>query len=359
MPRSFDLRTLRPLPAFALLAILIGGPATHHPAQAHPQAPGGEILAGDFFPAPKLRDFGSPDGREVDLSKVVGTKPVVLVYWVAGHERSESVLVQVQGVVEKLGADKVALFGLAVERPGRDAVAIRERIKAAGIRVPVLDDENYVLGRKLGVQSVPNIVILDQSGRLRLANGASLAQTLEYKLDLAGAIQRVAETGRLGTYGYLDRYFPVKELVGRAAPDFTAETLIGAEPRSWSSQLFARDKLNVLIFWSVDCSHCRRSLPEINAWLKQNQNEPLNVVSAAYVTDAATATKTKEFCETNDFVFPTLKDADRRIADRFQVTTTPTIVIVGPDGTVDSVLLSDMTDFGKAITDRKRALLKT
>lgn len=340
-----------------LLAFLLGSAASP-PARAHGRPPAGEILAGDFFPATKLRELNTADGRETDLSKVIGTKPVVFVYWIAGNERSEQILLQVQDLVEQIGSGRIALYGLAVERPGRDAAAIRERIRAAGIRVPVLEDEGYVLGRKLGVQSVPNVVIIDASGRLRLANGASLSQTLEYKLDLAGGIRRVAETGRLGTYGYLDRYFPVTELVGQAAPDFTAKTLIGEEQRRWSANLFARDKLNVLIFWSVDCPHCRRSLPEINQWLKQNPNEPLNVVSAAYVADSATATKTKEFCELNDFVFTTLKDDDRHIADRFQVTTTPTIVIVGPDGTIDSVLLSDLSDFGKAITDRKRALLE-
>ena len=57
--------------------------------------------------------------------------------------------------------------------------------------------------------------------------------------------------------------------------------------------MIKEDHVNVLIFWSVNCQHCRRELPLINAWLKQNQ-DGLNVISAAGVPDAVTKTRTDE-----------------------------------------------------------------
>ena len=122
--------------------------------------------------------------------------------------------------------------------------------------------------------------------------------------------------------------------------------------------LLDEDKLNVLIFWSVDCPHCRESLPAINEWLKQNP-EGVNVVSCVSIADSAAMAKTREFCKLNDFRFPTLVDDDMSIGDLYGVTTTPTIVIMGPDGVVDSSIVSGNLDFGARIEKKKRELLNS
>ncbi len=116
------------------------------------------------------------------------------------------------------------------------------------------------------------------------------------------------------------------------------------------------DQVNVLIFWSVDCPHCRRSLPEINAWLKTKPGG-VNVVTAAQVASDATRVKTKEFCDLNGFVFPTLVDQDLHASALYQVTSTPTILIIRPDGVIDSAVLDSHTDLAKTIEEKKKALL--
>lgn len=321
-------------------------------------APAGPVFAGDPFPAAVLKNLNPSAGQQptVDLAQVLGKKAVVFCYWIAGNSRSEEVLLQLQALAAELGPERLAVYGMVMRRPGREEDAIRERMQALNVRVPVLDDEGFKIGSRLRVQSVPNITLIDREGHLRLANGATLTQTLEYRMDLRGAIRRAAETGKVGTYGYLDRYYPVKELVGKRCPDFKAP-LLSSRTEQNSSTLFDGQKLNVLIFWSVDCPHCRQLLPEINTWLKQNPSG-VNVISAAMVTNPAIKTKTQEFCNLNGFVFPTLEDDGKRISDQFLVTTTPTILIIRPDRIVDSVLLSDLTDFGKAIEEKKRLLLR-
>ncbi len=42
----------------------------------------------------------------------------------------------------------------------------------------------------------------------------------------------------------------------------------------------------------------------------------------------------------------------------YQVVSTPTIVVIRPDGIVDSVLLSSETDLGAALEVKKREILK-
>ena len=202
---------------------------------------------------------------------------------------------------------------------------------------------------------VKRINIVDSAGKLRLANGASLLQVIGYEQTVGTAIERVAKQGDVGSYGYLERYYPVNELVGKECPDFKAPLLSSSIEQRWS-RMIKEDHVNVLIFWSVNCQHCRRELPLINAWLRQNQ-EGFNVISAAGVPDDVTRTRTKEFCDINKFVFPTLVDRDLKISNLYQVTSTPTILFIGPDGVVDSVMLSTADDFGAIANQKKKELL--
>jgi thiol-disulfide isomerase/thioredoxin len=315
------------------------------------------VRPGDLFPPGSYANLNAAEGAptSIDLVSVLGRKPVVFCYWIPTNSRSEALVREIDRLGAELGPERIAVFGVAVPRPTLGEDVIRERAAALGLRLPVLQDTGFVLGQRLQVSSVPNVSILDREGRLRLANGASLRQVLGYDLDLEKAIRRTAATGTLLSVGYLDRYFPVHELTGEKAPDFRAPLLEDSVEQRWHS-LLDDEKINVLIFWSVDCPHCRQSLPEINTWLAEHP-DGVNVVSCASVTSASGKTQTAEFCKLNGFSFPTLVDEGSRIGDLYRVTSTPTIVIMGPDGVIDSALTSGHIDFGKTIEEKKRKLL--
>jgi thiol-disulfide isomerase/thioredoxin len=328
-----------------------------------PLAPGlAPVAAVDFgtvFPAAKFTNLNEAPGQppSVDLATYLGKKPIVFVYWMAGNPRSEKILVDTQAAVDKAGADKVAFLTVAAPPFGSTDVApIKARAAALKLKSPVLNDEGFRVLQQLHVQAVPNITILDGEGKLRLSNGGSLTQSLEYKLDVEGAIRRVATTGKMGTYGALSTYYPVTELVGKKCPDFDAPLINDAAGRRFSSML-SSDKVNVLIFWSVDCPHCKASLPKLNEWLKGHP-EGMNVISAARITDDATKTRTAEYCRISGFDFPTFVDKDMQIGATYQVISTPTVVVIRPDGVVDSVLLSGETDLGAALDAKRREILK-
>jgi peroxiredoxin len=296
------------------------------------------------------------DGPErIDLAEAIGTRPVVLFYWIAGHPRADAIFQELQAFAKSPEANGLALYGVAFQRSESDTAVIKRRLGELKIDIPVLDDEGFRLGQQLNVQSVPNISIIDKAGLLRMTNGASLVQVLGYNETVKSAIVKVARTGNLVAHGYLPRYYPVKELIGKACPDFKAPLLTTSVEQRWSS-LLDQDKLNVLIFWSVDCPHCRKTLPEINAWLKSNP-QGVNVVSAATVSNDSIRSRTRQYCELNQFVFPTLVDKDSRISQLFQITSTPTIVLIGPNGVIDSVITSGTQDFGRKVEDSKRRLL--
>jgi hypothetical protein len=43
----------------------------------------------------------------------------------------------------------------------------------------------------------------------------------------------------------------------------------------------------------------------------------------------------------------------------FNVTSTPTILIIGPDGIIEKVLLSSAQDFSRAMQEKQRELFKS
>ncbi len=334
-----------------LVAFLALAPASAQGQQAGP------VLPGEPFPASQFTNFNTQAGgpETIDLAASLGQRAIIFVYWVAGHDRADKTLTQVQEIASNLTADSAVVYGVAIERPGRGKAQIIKRLGELGIKFPVLDDSDFVLGQQLRVQTVPNISIVDKGGKLRMANGASLLQVIGYEQTVRSAIERAVKGGDVGTYGYLERYYPVNELVGKECPDFKAPLLSNSVEQRLSGMI-KKDHVNVLIFWSVNCQHCRRELPLINAWLRKNQ-EGLNVISAAGISDDVTKTRTKEFCDINKFVFPTLVDRDLKISQLYQVTSTPTILFISPDGVVDSVVLSTSDDFGTIATRKKKELL--
>jgi thiol-disulfide isomerase/thioredoxin len=270
----------------------------------------------------------------------------------------------VQQLADEAGPMNLVVYGVVVPPMGMKPANVadwlktaKERIAALKIHVPVLQDDGFKIGRLLGVRTVPNVSALDKEGRLRLSNAGSLKQELEYKMDVAGALRRLASTGLLGTYGSLPTYYPAVEMVGKKCPQFEAPLLGSGTPRDTAS-LLAPDKVNVLIFWADDCPHCRKSLPQINAYIKAHP-EGINVVTAAKILNDAAQTQTEEFCKAEGFIFPTLIDKDLRLGSLFNVTSTPTIFVIRPDGVIDSVMFSGEADYSIAFEAAKKKLLKS
>ena len=348
-------RHLRPVVLFLCALLMVGGGVLAQQAQAQRIQPAAMERT---FPTHAYKNLNTAAGgaASIDLAAYVGKNPLLLYYWIPGHTRSDAVLQQLQAVLADVGSEsKLKLLVVTLPKPGLEPALIAQRSKEQGLKVPVLDDSEFRIGKQLQVQSVPNLTLIDAQGMLRLANGASLKQVIGYKLTVESAVRRLAETGKLGTYGYLDRYFPVEELVGQRAPDFKAPLISTKVEQSWSSMI-QKEKVNLLVFWSVDCPHCRKTLPEINAWFK-DEGEGFNVVSCAFVANETVQTKTREYCALNGLAFPTLVDRDQKVGELYSVTSTPTILVVRGDGVVDSVLLNTDGNFSSKMREIRKRLM--
>ncbi|HEX6850794.1 MAG TPA: TlpA family protein disulfide reductase [Candidatus Polarisedimenticolaceae bacterium] len=330
-------------------------------APAAPPAPSsvakvGPAVPGAPFPAWTYTNLNPAAGpAKVDLATVLGKQPVMLVYWIAGNLRSEQVLREAEALGKAAGP-RLAVFSIASPPMGSsDVNPIRQRLSEMKIQIPCLNDEGFRLAQQLAVKSVPSISLVDASGVLRLVGAGSPKQSVEYKLTVADAIKRLGQTGQLGTYGELPRYEPVVELFGTKPPAFDLPAAEDGIPRS-SKSLLASDKINVFVFWAIDCPHCTQFMPKLNAWVKDHR-DGVNVVSLARVMNDTLKTRTQEFVRLNGFVFPTLIDKDFAVAQQYNVIATPTILILRPDGTADSIMPASETDFDKFFAAKKKALL--
>jgi len=342
------------IPLLALgLALAVSTSSAQGPAVARGIEPAN---FGQPFPSGTFGNLNAQAGGapKIDLGQDLGKRPVLLFYWIAGNPRADEMFKATEALVGELGVDKVALYGVALPQPGRGADVISAKLAELKVGVPVIDDQGFVIGQRLRVQTVPSVAIIDAGGKLRLSNGAWLSQEIEYKMTLETAIRRVATKGSLGNYGFLSPYYAVMEMIGRDSPDFEARLLSEDKVMRWHEML-DRDKLNALVFWSIDCSHCRRELPKINNWLKAHPGE-LNVVSVAKVPNDAVKTKTLEFCTSNELIFPTVADADNEVVQLYLISSTPTTLLIRPDGVIDAVLHSTTQNFGKAVEKSMAAM---
>jgi hypothetical protein len=205
----------RILTAVVLGAVLIVGLVTAAtPPEGGGKKPGvariAPVMFGEPFPAYTYTNLNTKAGgaAQIDLAGILGKKPVVFYYFIPKNQRAEKVFVDLQALVAGLGPDKVSLIGVAVPRSGLGEDVIQARAASLQIRVPILRDDQFRIGQLLNVRRVPHIALLDQAGNLRLTNGGSLLQALEYKMTLGDGIRRLAESGKLGSYGALKYYSP-------------------------------------------------------------------------------------------------------------------------------------------------------
>ena len=138
-------------------------------SQQAPRAKLSRAEFGEVFPAESFENFNADAGGAgtIDLTRVIGKRPVVLFYWIAGNPVADEAFAKLQALADEIGPSNLALYGVAVERPGLSRDRIQERIRALKIHVPVLNDEGFKIGQRLQVRHVPSISILDAEGKLR------------------------------------------------------------------------------------------------------------------------------------------------------------------------------------------------
>ncbi len=140
----------------AALLFLSGGTAFAGPPREVLRFPG---AMGDERPADfTLRGL---DGQPVSLSRFLGKKPVLLVFWATWCPECKAASPKINALHDGLPGEKMQILAIDY-RETREAVAAA--VKSRGIRYTVLLDEGGQVARAFGVVGIPTYVLIGRNG---------------------------------------------------------------------------------------------------------------------------------------------------------------------------------------------------
>lgn len=119
------------------------------------------LHVGDSWPANlRLTDL---QGRSWNAQGWRGKVTVVGV-WASWCEPCSSTLAQLNQLYRQSDRASVAVFGISIDADEGDA---RAYLKAHPVAFPVVHDGTHALVKRIGVQRVPSVFVIDQQGKLR------------------------------------------------------------------------------------------------------------------------------------------------------------------------------------------------
>lgn len=140
---------------------------------------------------------------------------------------------------------------------------------------------------------------------------------------LGGAACAPKSGASVGAAALPDTPHPLR---GAPAPDFSL-TARGGAPASPSAYA---GKVVLLDFWATWCQPCRASFPEYQSLLA-SYGERVIVVG---VSEDDEQDGIEHFAEETGALFPLAWDADKSVAQRYQISTMPTLFIIDGSGLV-------------------------
>ncbi|MGN6030103.1 MAG: redoxin domain-containing protein [Thermomicrobiales bacterium] len=183
--------------------------------------------------------------------------------------------------------------------------------------------------------------LMSQAGRL-----LSRIETLEGAMGIDPETAPTTSTAEHSASPSQQGAEPANLAVGSVAPDFTLPDLAG-QPVSLAS-LRAGGLPLLLIFTSPSCTPCTRLMPDIARWQREG-GQRLRTVVVARGEPAVNAAKANDAGVTGVLLQP-----EREISLAFGATSTPSAVIVMPDGRIGSALARGATAV-RALADAQLA----
>lgn len=164
--------------------------------------------------------------------------------------------------------------------------------------------------------------------------------------DLAEAMMSGGEDG----FGEQDDH---SALLGAEAPAFEIPSLDGA-PVSLAS-LNKGGRIVVIDFWATWCPPCRAGLPVLVETMKGYKDDQAVFYAVNLMEDAATI---RRFLEGEKLDLKVLLDAEGAVATLYGVSGIPQTVVIGPDGTIQSIHVGFDPAVGEQLKKEIDTLLK-
>ncbi|HZE88430.1 MAG TPA: TlpA family protein disulfide reductase [Verrucomicrobiae bacterium] len=312
---------------------------------------------GSAFPPIKVSVLlpGADGPAPLDLAADLGKRTLVFVYFLPGYQVSEGILADVREFVKSGPGKKVALYAVTRVSAAQPASEGPARLKALGLDIPVILDQDARLQRTLGVAVVPAVSLVDSKGIFCFTGASSLKQQVFTGIDVRESILMSTRGEDPPAVFGMERYYPVADFIGTKLPDLSLPEFATGKNVSLAS-FVAPGHVTAIFYWGPHCDHSRRIMPQIVLAQKTYHPKFLNVVSVATLKEGATVDDLKKYEAETGIEFPVLEDAGRAFTSKLRVVSTPTVILVRPDGVIDSVYNSDRANFVAVLTTKVNAL---
>lgn len=143
-------------------------------------------------------------------------------------------------------------------------------------------------------------------------------------------------------------------LVGKSAPDFSAESVTGEGPATLKD---AKGSVVILDFWATFCGPCKKSFPKYQALVEQFGGE-VNVLAVSVdEPDSVTKEQIVEFAKSTGVKFAVVWDKEQKAVKLYSPETMPTSFIIDKEGVVRHVHAGYKDGEEDKITQEVKALL--
>lgn len=117
-----------------------------------------------------------------------------------------------------------------------------------------------------------------------------------------------------------------KILIGKTVPDLACP--LDTEDSQWHSLSELDNRYRLLVFWSVECGHCTKEMPQLQEFLENNKDK-YNIGIMAVHTEGEIE-KMREFCEKYKITFTTCNGlfANYDWREYFDIEKTPVIFVL-------------------------------
>lgn len=349
------LRILTAVLSLCLLSLSASGFSAQESTQ---EVPFNMTSPGTSFPALKVKVLkpGASDLSPLDLGTVLGTKPIVFVYFLLGEGISEEVFLDVQNLAERELEKKVAVYGVIKLGRRYSLESAVERLSLFGASVPVIVETDLLLANHLGIKTAPSISLIDENGIYKIPDAKSLKQEIVRGINMKKAIQNAARGGPVPQSLRLPRYYPAEELVGEPFPDFMLKQF-KSDKRLKLSDVVQEDRVTALLFWHPNCKQCKTAMPGIVTG-SRSYKDWMDVISVTSLADADEEQNASDVIRVHEMEFPVLVDEGKRVKDLYKVLSTPTMFFIRPDGIIDSVYTQGDANYVPIMSVRIRRILK-
>lgn len=275
------------------------------------------------------------DGRTVRLADYAGTHVVLLEFWSIFCKSCLDEMPHIEALHERYRDDGLAV--LSVNTDVFSAQRVRSFLDKLGIRppYPVVRDVRQEIVGAFGVELLPVTVIIDREGWIRLyQEGYRQGDERLFESRIRSLLgKKGAEDVTLAARGGVTAFAPAGLTLaapGQQLAPREASTVDGGGAR------LGGGSYQLLYFWSLYCDPCRREYPAVAALAGRYRDRGLETFSVN-VDSARLLTRVRRFAQTQPGLACVVDDPeapDGALAAALGVRVTPTVVLLGPGGTV-------------------------